>query len=91
MSSTLIKNPAVLETIKKYLTIREKEKNQFEPEKLSEVVLAPNETRTIKVLTMPQAGSFYPVHFVIQSNDIQYKYMVSGKNNLNHIRDLNHD
>tara|TARA_A100001015_G_scaffold309446_1_gene408932 strand:+ start:2407 stop:3435 length:1029 start_codon:yes stop_codon:yes gene_type:complete len=54
-------------------------KNNFEPEKITHIVLAPYEQKTINILTMPQAGSFYPVHFVIQSNEIQYKYMVSSE------------
>lgn len=40
--------------------------NQYEPEKVYEWDLGPGHVRFATIKTMPQAGSFYPVHFVLR-------------------------
>ena len=51
-------------------------KNNLEPEKVLEMILNPNENKTVIIDTMPQPGSFYPVNIVIQSKDIHYGLLV---------------
>ena len=41
-------------------------KNEYEPEKVYEWDLKPGHVRFATIRTMPQAGSFYPVHFVLR-------------------------
>lgn len=40
--------------------------NQYEPEKVFEWDLPPGHVRFASIKTMPQPGSFYPVHFVLR-------------------------
>ena len=41
-------------------------RNAFEPECVASWKLAPHQTRQVDILTSPQAGSYYPIHFVLQ-------------------------
>jgi len=42
-------------------------KSNYKPERLFKFPLKPFETKTINIITMPQAGSYYPVQLVLQS------------------------
>lgn len=50
-----------------------------EPELIKEMVIMPGDTRHITLHTIPEAGSHYPVHLVLQSSDVRQAYHYDGR------------
>ncbi len=46
---------------------------QLRPEKFYQVALAPRQSRSVSLLTIPAGGSFYPVRLMLRNSDIRFQ------------------
>lgn len=47
-----------------------KKLKKLEPENIYEISLAPLENKQVRIVTMPQAGSFYPVNIIVNAENV---------------------